>query len=126
MCKIHLPESICQSLSVIWRTLESLARDGEVCTGVGGSLGRRAPFPLSLAPGKAIKLRDISAAKVDKVTTESNQILSGDGVGICPRRKMKNNKKRKNTTGKRTGGEGESLVTTPSEVTDVGLLPPLS
>ncbi|TNN56880.1 hypothetical protein EYF80_032870 [Liparis tanakae] len=43
--------------------------------------------PLDLALGRAVKPLDTSAVKVDRVTTERAQILSGHSVGICPRRK---------------------------------------
>lgn len=69
MCKNHLPEPICQTLSVMWRTVESWDRGGGQGWGAG-LLGWRAPYPSNLAPGRAIKLLGISAAKVDKVMTE--------------------------------------------------------
>lgn len=60
----------------MWKTVESsIPRDGEPLT------------PSNLAPGRAIKLRGMSAVKVDKVTTEWTQIHSGHSVGICPLRK---------------------------------------
>lgn len=34
-CKTHLPESICQRLSVIWRTVENWAKGGGLGVGVG-------------------------------------------------------------------------------------------
>lgn len=80
-------------------------------------MGWRAPNSSNLAPGRAKALLVISAVKVDQVTTERAQILSGHSVGICPGR-GRNNKMR---------GEGvETLVTAPSKAADVGVLLPLS
>lgn len=106
MCKTHLPEPICQTLSVIWRTVESWARDGEVCMGVGGSLGMASPFPLKTLPlveHKAAGYLCGESGQSHDRRTRFSLVMVWEYVLSVRRR---NNKKRKNTTGKRTGGGG--------------------